>query len=55
MNKLNRLLQGLTEISLHVHNVAALRRYFNEVSRIEVLRGIDLSKDTSRTYQPHHI
>ncbi len=41
MNKLNRPVQGLAEISLRVHDLEAMRRFYEEVIGFEILREID--------------
>ena len=40
MNKLNRPVQGLVEKSLRVHDLDAMRRFYEEVIRLEILREI---------------
>ena|SRR3990172_955223 len=44
MNELNRPVQGLAEISLRVHDLDAMRRFYEEVIGLEVLREVDESE-----------
>ncbi len=44
MNKLNCPVQGLAEICLHVHDLDAMRRFYEEIIGFEVLREIDDSE-----------
>jgi catechol-2,3-dioxygenase len=50
MDKLDRPVQGLAEISLRVHDLAAMRRFYEEVICLEVLREYEHSEGKAVFY-----
>ena len=41
MNKSNQAIMGIAEISLRVHDLPAMRRFYEEVVGLKVLREIE--------------